>query len=506
MKKLLLLLLLLAAGLRPGYAQYQTPGTGRHWNLTQLAAASGGYVTGGAGVFQVNDTIRLAATDTLDISTNATIRMASLALFYVDGVLLVHPRDSVKVTAIDPANPFHSFWFSATSNGSRLRRTVVEYGGGIKVVDASLILDSCVVRYQVSRIGTKSTNSGAINLSGGTPSITNCRLYGNARSAILSPANRPTSPIIRNNLFAFNDTENANYPQINLGVGGPTPIIIQGNVVVGRYDMAGGVSVSNLLGSSAVTQVQIRRNVIRNNRYGIAIIGSSINSFITQNVVENNNINPNAQTGGSGLNFQGGQTQTGVVSRNIIRGNLYGVTMLRSAAASPGPRVSFGNLASTDSTDVGRNTLTGNGNGGQVYDFYNNTPDAFSAENNNWGSTSAAVIETHIYHQPDNAALGLVDFQPFLTPVVTRTAAAQPLAAAAYPNPVASQLTFELPATAQAVTLQVLDLTGRVVAVQPVQPVQGRFTWSVAGLAPGLYTYRLTQDRAVATGKFVVAR
>jgi len=505
MKKLLLLFVLLGFELRSGYAQYQTPGTGVHWNLTQLAAASGGYVTGAGSAFQVNDTIRLAATDTLDITTNATVRVASLALLYVDGVLLIDPRDSVKITAIDPAAPFHSFWFSGTSNGSRLRKTVIEYGGGIKTVDASLSLDSCVVRYQVSRIGTKATNSGAISLSGGTPSITNCRIYGNARSAILSPANRPTSPIIRNNLFANNDTENANYPQINLGVGGTTPIIIQGNLVVGRYDMAGGVSVSNLLGSTGVTQVQIRRNVVRNNRYGIAIIGSNISSFITQNVVENNNINPNTQTGGSGLNFQGGQTQTGVVSRNVIRGNLYGVTMLRSTATAPGPRVSFGNLASLDTTDVGRNRLTGNGNSGLVYDFYNNTADAFSAENNDWGTTSAATIEAHVFHQPDNAALGLVDFQPFLTPVVTRVATAAPLAAAVYPNPATDQLTFALPASA-AVVLQVRDVTGRTVVTFSTKPVDGRFSWPVTSLAPGLYTYRLTQGPAVATGKFAVVR
>ncbi|SHJ84428.1 Por secretion system C-terminal sorting domain-containing protein [Hymenobacter daecheongensis DSM 21074] len=506
MKRLLLLFALLTTLLHAGHAQYQTPGTGRRWNLAQLAAASGGYVTGAGTTFQINDTIRLAPTDTLVIMSNATVRMASLALFYVDGVLLVNPRDSVKITAINPAAPFHSFWFSGTSNGSRLRKTIVEYGGGLKAVDASLVLDSCVVRYQVSRIGSKATNSGAISLSGGAPSITNCRIYGNARSGILSPSNRPTSAIIRNNVLVANSTENGNWPQINLGVGGATPTIIENNLVVGRFDMAGGVSVSNLLGSSAVTQVRIRRNVIRNNRYGVAIVGSNINSFITQNMVENNNINPNAQTGGSGLNFQGGQTQTGVVSRNIIRGNLYGVTMLRSTATAPGPRVSFGNLASPDTTDVGRNRLTGNGNGGQIYDFYNNTADAFTAENNDWGSASAAVIETHIFHQPDNAALGLVDFQPFLTPVTTRAAAPATLAAAVFPNPATEQLTFALPASPAPAELRVYDVAGRVRATVAVKPVNGRFAWSVGQLAAGLYTYRLTQGATVATGKFAVAR
>ncbi|UOQ73905.1 T9SS type A sorting domain-containing protein [Hymenobacter cellulosilyticus] len=458
------------------------------------------------GTVQVNDTIRLSARDTLDIRSNATIKMASLALFYVDGVLLINPRDSVKITAVDPTKPFQGFWFSATSEGSRLRKTVVEYGGGIKVVDASLELDSCVVRYQVASIGTKATNSGAISLSGGTPRITNCRIYGNARSGILSPSNRPTSPIIRNNVLVANSTENGNWPQINLGIGGTTPIIIQGNLVVGRYLMAGGISISNLLGTSAVSQVQIRRNIVRNNRFGVAIVGGNITSYITQNVITDNNINPNAQTGGSGLNFNGTATQVGVVSRNIVRRNLYGVTLQRSSTTAQPPRISFGNLASTDSTDVGLNLLADNGNGGQVYDIYNNTPASITAENNDWGTSSAAEIEAHIFHQPDNVALGLVDYLPFRSTVLAAQPAEQKLHLAVYPNPASGFITFELSKSAAAAELCVLDLTGRVVATYAAKPVNGRLVCSTQALAPGLYTYQLTQESATATGKFAVAR
>lgn len=505
MKKQLLLLLLTIGAWLPTQAQYRTPGTGVRWTLAQLQAASGGYVTAVTGAVQVNDTIRLSARDTLDIRSNTTIKMASLALFYVDGVLLINPRDSVKITAVDPAKPFHSLSFSATSEGSQLRKTVVEYGGGLKVVDASLVLDSCVVRYQVASIGTKATNSGAISLSGGTPRITNCRIYGNARSGILSPSNRPTSPIIRNNVLVANSTENGNWPQINLGIGGATPIIIQGNLVVGRYQMAGGISVSNLLGTNAVSQVLIRRNIVRNNRYGVAIVGGNITSYITQNVVTDNNINSNAQTGGSGLNFNGTQTQIGVVSRNIIRGNLYGVTLQRSNTNTPAPRVSFGDLNSSDTTNVGRNLLTGNGNGGQVYDIYNNTAESFKAENNDWGTNSAAEIEAHVYHQPDNAALGLVDFLPFRAPVLAARSA-QALTTAVYPNPATGFVTFELGQSGAPAELRVFDLAGRAVATYAAKPVQGRLVFSTQALAAGLYTYRLTQESATTAGKFAVAK
>ena len=85
--------------------------------------------------------------------------MAAAALLTVDGVLLVNPRDSVKITAQASTAPFSGLTFSATSQGSRLRKTIVEYGGGIRILDNDLLLDSCVVRYQVSRIGSNNTNS-----------------------------------------------------------------------------------------------------------------------------------------------------------------------------------------------------------------------------------------------------------------------------------------------------------------------------------------------------------
>ncbi|WP_345236557.1 T9SS type A sorting domain-containing protein [Hymenobacter saemangeumensis] len=507
--KTLFTLLLLAAGIAPASAQYQTPGTGVRWTLAQLAAATGSNVAStGPGQYAIAGNLRLRATDTLVISTNATVRIASLAEINIDGVLLVNPPDSVKFTAQTSTAPFHSFWFSATSNAV-LRKTIVEYGGGLKTVDAGLLLDSCVVRYQVARIGTVNTNSGAINISGGAPRILNSLIYGNARSAIASPSNRPTAPIIRNCVIRDNNTENGNYPQINLGIGGATPTVITGNRVIGRYNMAGGIAISNLLGTAAVTDVEIRRNYVANNRYGIAVLGSNITSRIVRNIVENNNTNPNANTGGSGLNFQGGATNTGVVSRNILRGNLWGVTMLRTSttSAAPGPTVSFGDVSSPDSLNVGLNLIYNNGNGGQVYDFYLNMPDNVMAQNNDWGSSSAAVIESHIVHQVDQPSLGLLSFQPFRQTIVSssRQGSAQllGLGLGLYPNPAREQLLLRLEAAGPA-TVQLRDAQGRVALRRVLTPAEGHLRVPVSGLAAGLYTVEVEQQGRRATAKVAI--
>ena len=283
-KKLFLLLAVLPAA---ASAQCATPGTSVKWTLLQLAAAPGSNVSpNGTGEYTIAGNLRLSPHDTLIINTNVTLRLASLAQVSVDGVLLVNPPDSVRITAQNPAAPFHSLWFSATSAGSRLRKTVVEYGGGIKVLDVSLLLDSCVVRFQVARIGSVNTNSGAVSLSGGATRLTHCRIYGNARSAVFSPANRPTSPVIQDCQILNNDTENANYPQVNLGRGGATPIVVERCRIVGRFNMTGGLLLSNLVGGAG-TRAVVRSNYLANNRYGIAVLGSGINVAITHNVIEN---------------------------------------------------------------------------------------------------------------------------------------------------------------------------------------------------------------------------
>ncbi|GAB2956204.1 hypothetical protein GCM10027048_22670 [Hymenobacter coalescens] len=514
MKRLLLLLLLLVVA-APGWAQYQTPGTGRRFTLAQLSAASGGYVSQAGAEWRINDTIRLAATDTLSITTNETIRVAALAMVNIDGTLLINPPDSVKFTAQNTAAPWHTMWFSSTAGGSRLRRTVVEYGVGLRVIGADIQLIDCTLRYNVATLntpaGVRSISNGAVSTSNNRMLVQGCRFVRNARSAIISPANGATSPIIRDSRFLINNTENGNYPQINLGPGNSAqPIQIERNLIVGggaTTNMGGGIGLSNLLGGGGVSQAVVRANIVRNNRYGLTVTGGNFNAYITQNLVENNNTNANANTGGSGLNFTGTQSQTGVVSRNIIRGNLWGVTIVKSSTtAAGGPRISFGNLASADTTDRGFNAFLGNGNGGTVYELFNNniTTDTIRAENNWWGSAVAADVEARITHKNDTPTFGFVDYNPFRAAGPLAARAAQPLALEVYPNPAHATVTLRTPAPGR-VTVSLLDAAGRVVRQRTLTATaDGRAALPLQGLAEGLYQYRAEQGGRTASGRLVV--
>ncbi len=53
-----------------------------------------------------------------------------------------------------------------------------------------------------------------------------------------------------------------------------------------------------------------------------------------------------------------------------------------------------------------------NENGGQTYAFYNNIAESVSAIGNYWGTNDMTVAETYIFHQPDDATLGLVTYEP----------------------------------------------------------------------------------------------
>ncbi|RTQ45006.1 T9SS type A sorting domain-containing protein [Hymenobacter gummosus] len=513
MKKLLLFALLLLAA--AAQAQYQTPGTGRRFTLAQLSTAAGAaYVAQSGTEWRINDTIRLAATDTLSITTNETIRVAALALVYIDGTLLINPPDTVKFMAQNTAAPWHSMWFSSTAGGSRLRRTVVEYGTGLRVIGADIQLIDCTLRRNVATLNvngtTRSISNGALSLSGNRALVQNCRFVRNARSAIISPANITTSPIIVDSRFLVNNTDNGNYPQINLGPGtAGQQVQIERNLIVGggaATNMGGGIGVSNLLGGGGVTQVLMRRNVIRNNRYGLTVIGSNFNAYITQNLIEDNNTNSNALTSGSGMSFSGVQSQVGVVSRNIIRGNLWGVTVIKSSTtAAGGPRISFGNLASADTTNRGFNQFLGNGNGGTIYELYNNnvTTDTIRAENNWWGSALAADVEARITHKTDDATFGFVDYNPFRATGPLAVRGARPLALEVYPNPARTRVTLQAPAAGPlAVTL--LDAQGRTVRQQLSATADGRAVLSVNGLGQGLYLYRVEQGGRTATGRLLV--
>ena len=399
MKKFLILALLITV--TNAYSNYTTPGTGKNWNLDSLVFYSGGNVTFSSGNYLINDTINITATDTIKVLTNAVMKFGTGVFIDIFGVLIINAPDSARITAQDTTLKFLGLKFEDQSDGSILKNMIFEFGNAIRMLDCNILIDNCTIRFNT--LNSAFSSGGAVSFFRSNSVVSNSRIYRNRRAAITSGANIASSPQILNNLIYENDLDNANVPQINFGATGTAPTIIRGNTIIGGPIMSGGIS---FLPVGSIPNLIIENNIIKKNRYGIAIAGGNSNVYINNNVIDSNNIQGNPTLGGSGINFNGSATQSSIVTRNIIRGNLWGITIQGTA------KPNLGDLSSADTTDAGLNQIYNNSNTGQIFDLYNNTIDPIKAENNYWGTGIVDSVEAHIFHQPDNSSLGFVDYLP----------------------------------------------------------------------------------------------
>jgi hypothetical protein len=451
MKKYILFLLLLNSLL---FAGYSTPGSGKNWNLDSLVAFSGGSVTFSSGTYHFNDTLSITQSDTLKILINTIIKIAPVGVFNVFGTLIINPPDSVKITSADTMQRFYEMRLDDLSDASVMKKMIFEYSfNGIRLLDTNPLIDSCLIRFNCN--GNSSSTAPVINLFRSNAVISHCRIYRNYKVAIGGGANISNAPQILYNEIYENNISNANASQINLGASGSATTVIKGNVIRGLYINAGGIATLPI----GTLNILIENNIIAHNRYGIAIQNANTNAVIRGNVIDSNNIQGLPLLGGSGINFNGNSTLTAIVARNLIRGNLWGITIQTSA------KPDLGNLSNSDTSDDGFNQIYRNSNTDTVYDLYNNTPDSIKAENNYWGTENLDTIEAHIFHKPDNPALGFVDYLPIYMPTGVNNWGSAPFAFKLfniYPNPFnpTTVIKFELPVAAS-VTVKIFDVRGR---------------------------------------------
>jgi hypothetical protein len=487
------------------FAIYITPGTGRNWNLDSLVAYSGGHVTFSGGIYYINDTLEVTQSDTIKIFNNATIKLGNLTFINIYGTLLVNPPDSVKFTAIDTNFKHIGMKLDSLADASILKKMIFEYGNSIRMLDCNILIDSCTIRYNTYYVS--GMQSGAISLFRSNSTISNCKIFRNRRAAIVSGANIASSPTIINNLILENDVENGNYPQINLGAASTTPVIIRGNTIRGLFPLSGGIS---FLPVGSVPSLIIENNIIKRNRYGIALQSGNINAYVNNNIIDSNNAQGLPLLGGSGININGNATLNIICTRNTIRWNLWGVTVQNTA------KPNFGNISNSDTSDNGLNKIYNNSHNDSIFDFYYNvtTIDTLKAENNYWGITNADSVEAHIWHRVDFPTLGFVDYNPFR--LVTNQEnnysgiPADYRLFDAYPNPFnpSTNIKYQI-ATNSFVFLKVYNILGKEVATlvnEKKSPGTYEMKWDASYYPSGIYFYRLDADGFSDTKKLILLK
>lgn len=385
-------------------AQYVSPGTGVTLNFDDIATASPSTISVDGDEYTVYEDITISENDTLLIDSALTALLDEDVLFTIFGTFIVDGEE-VLFTALDIEKPFEGFRFEQGSDIT-LRDATFENGGGLRVLTEDFLVEWCVF---LDIVGGGATTSAVIQLSRGVPVIQHNLIGHNYLPAIGSGANSGVSPYIYDNMILENNLENSNRPQINLGVSnGTDPIRIIENMIIGDEDsdMVGGIAISNFIGGTL--EAEIADNIIAENRYGITVIGTNDSVKIHGNIIEFNDNESNPMMGGSGISL----TSTGLdnpiqIYENEIRGNLWGITVIDDSAV---------NLGDGDE-NPGGNIFDENGNNGEIYALYNNSPHDILAKNNCWIEGHEATpedVEAVIFHKVDDPDLGEVFFDPFL--------------------------------------------------------------------------------------------
>ncbi|RYY68126.1 MAG: hypothetical protein EOO13_13135, partial [Chitinophagaceae bacterium] len=287
MKRIFYLLFLLMITLNASASLYSTPGTGVKWSLSQLVANSGGLVIMNGTDYVVQDSITISTRDTLDISLNVVVKFNSTSVLRVNGVLLIDPSTNVLFTAVNTVTGFRGI-FLENSVGSVIKKLTYEYASSFRLSDSSPLIDGCIFRFNNN---STSLSNGTLSLFRSNPVVSNCSFLDNFRAAIQGGANIANAPKIINCIFSGNNSSNQNVPHINLGASGADTTKIIGCRIINpggiRTGGIGFLPLGNL-------NVYIHGNLIANNRYGISLQGATINSLVSYNRIENNNIENNS--------------------------------------------------------------------------------------------------------------------------------------------------------------------------------------------------------------------
>ena len=398
MKKILLFLIAILAIVINTHGQWVSPGNGTTYTFPDLVEVSEGVVTVGENGFLVNADLTISTGDVLEIDNQALRVDLAEVLVTIKGSMICTNTTRAKFYGLNETNHFSMRFENAT--GCNIKMMYFSDGAGIKVIESDVTFDDVKFVYF-----TRDYSNAVIDVFNCDPTIKDCYFMLNHGSAISSPANGQSSPQILNCDFDTNVTDNVNTPQINLGPGGNDTIRIVGNeiyTIMAQWHV-GGVSVADLA-SVGSTKVLLKDNIIRDNRYGYNQQGYTISSVIEGNQFLDNNHEENPMNGGSGISIYGSSTNNKAVLRNnVITGNLWGITAIFLHDIDLGTE-----------DDWGYNEIHDNGNGGMIYDLYNNASYDIMAVGNKWGSTDYDEIESHIYHQADDPSLGLVTFYPFV--------------------------------------------------------------------------------------------
>ena len=426
MKKLLLLLGVMVAAVSAfAAADVVTKGDGTVYSFEKLSMIDTTGVAKVDGGYTVIKSITIAEGDHFELDDNVLIQMGDKVDFKIEGTVKMDLMEGTTITRLNESDqPKGLNVYASNKEEFTCCNLSMEYAALRFNISTKVTVSDCSFKFA----NGKMSSSGALILSGTNPTyvIENCNFINNVVPAIGGGANIPCGVLLQNCYFEDNNTKNMNRPQVNLTVGGNQEVAVLNNTLVGaKRTKVGAIAVSNMLGIQGTNKVRIEGNNAKHHRFGITTNGM-MEVVIKNNVLEDNRDDPNPMNGGSGISvYDTKQNQSVYIEGNTITDHLWGITLIGCKLANIGKTE---DPAAPD-YNPGNNVFKNNGNGGKLYDLYNNGPNTVYAQGNTWNvdEQTAEKIETVISHKVDDPSLGEVIFMPAGTGGVEDAVAGKPV-------------------------------------------------------------------------------
>ena len=474
------------AGATSAYADYTTPNNGTTYTFESLSKIADSGVSKDGTTYTVASNITISDKDKLEMTEDATIKLANDVLIQINGGgFFTAPNKATITRASEDAVPQGIYYFDNAISGT-ITNVDFDYAG-VKIFASEPANKNMVfavkncnftnVTNNLSSVGAIAIGANDMEIAVENCTFTNCEIPG-----VGSSANMYCKVTVKGCTFNDCATLNKNTPMINLTVGGDYPILIEGNTVVGaKRTMVGGIGVSNMLSDPRTNKVSMIAKKVNDCRYGLTTIGK-MDVVINDNILINNRYETNPMNGGSAISvYDPYLNQTVYAKGNHLEGSLWGVTVIGCKS------VNFGKIDDPTAADYnpGGNVFKNNGNGGVLYDLYNNSANTVYAQCNTWNVAiqDAESIETVVYHKKDDASLGEVIYLP--------SAAQGGVASIKGNNKIAYNNVTKCVTLAQAADAQIYAMSGAL-----VKSVASATTIDLSDLAAGLYIIK-TADATV---------
>lgn len=473
-------------------AQYTSPGTGLTLKIQDIATADPESVSVSATnnlVYLIKKDITISANDQFVLDQDLDFLFADNVTFTVTGNINVNAPNKANFTVANTTTEKYRGFRIEEGSNAYFNNVNFSYGGGLQVLTATFTLENC----EFTNIHSGAATSGVISFSRGNPIVRNSRFIKNENPAVGSSANGAVGITFENNYLEGNNTTNNNRPQVNMGPSGDgQKQYIRNNTIIGDRSLTrvGGIGSSSLVGVE--NYAVIEGNTVKDNRYGITIVGVNSGGEILGNILENNDSEGNPSLGGSGISIS--QTANSPLHQvkilnNQIRHHIWGITLIGN-----GTDIFMG-----DETTPGGNIFAENGNNNITYALYNNNANAVTAQGNCWienQNSTETEVEDVIFHQTDDSSLGLVDYSNFgcnlATESVTKTSVE------IYPNPVKDLLNVK--SKNKISSVEIYHSNGQKVLQQEVKNQQ----LNLSQLTQGVYLLKINFiDGQTTTQKFI---